>query len=45
MSLIQKADFRDVDDEIKELLLSKHQILGATCVGLLVNKSLGLDFG
>lgn len=42
MSLIQKADFRDVDDEIKELLLSKHQILGATCVGL-ANKSLGLD--
>ena len=42
MNLIYKSDFRDIDNEIKELLISKHQILGATCVGL-ANKSLGLD--
>jgi superfamily I DNA and/or RNA helicase len=42
MNLIYKPDFRDIDNEIKELLISKHQILGATCVGL-ANKSLGLD--
>jgi len=42
MKLIYKPDFRDIDNEIKELLISKHQILGATCVGL-ANKSLGLD--
>jgi len=42
MGLIYKSDFRDIDNEIKELLISKHQILGATCVGL-ANKSLGLD--
>ncbi|ACU89390.1 AAA domain-containing protein [Desulfomicrobium baculatum] len=42
LNLIYKPDFRDVDNEIKELLISKHQILGATCVGL-ANKSLGLD--
>ncbi len=42
MHLITKLDFRDIDNEIKELLISKHQILGATCVGL-ANKSLGLD--
>ena len=42
MNLIYKSDFRDLDNEIKELLVSKHQILGATCVGL-ANKSLGLD--
>jgi len=42
MDLIYKSDFRDVDNEIKGLLISKHQILGATCVGL-ANKSLGLD--
>ena len=42
MDLIYKSDFRDIDNEIKELLISKHQILGATCVGL-ANKSLGLD--
>ncbi|MBT5491083.1 AAA family ATPase [bacterium] len=42
MGLIYKSDFRDMDNEIKELLISKHQIIGATCVGL-ANKSLGLD--
>lgn len=42
MNLIYKSDFRDIDNEIKELLISKHQILGATCLGL-ANKSLGLD--
>jgi superfamily I DNA and/or RNA helicase len=42
MNLIYKSDFREIDNEIKELLISKHQILGATCVGL-ANKSLGLD--
>jgi len=42
MNLIYKPDFRDINNEIKELLISKHQILGATCVGL-ANKSLGLD--
>jgi superfamily I DNA and/or RNA helicase len=42
MNLIYKPDFREIDNEIKELLISKHQILGATCVGL-ANKSLGLD--
>ena len=42
MNLIYKSDFKDIDNEIKELLISKHQILGATCVGL-ANKSLGLD--
>lgn len=42
MNLIDKSDFRDIDNEIKELLINKHQILGATCVGL-ANKSLGLD--
>jgi len=42
MKLIYKSDFREIDNEIKELLISKHQILGATCVGL-ANKSLGLD--
>jgi len=42
MNLIYKLDFRDIDNEIKELLISKHQILGATCIGL-ANKSLGLD--
>jgi superfamily I DNA and/or RNA helicase len=42
MKLIYKLEFKDIDNEIKELLISKHQILGATCVGL-ANKSLGLD--
>ncbi|MGD9554491.1 MAG: AAA domain-containing protein [Candidatus Altimarinota bacterium] len=42
MNLIYKPDFKDIDNEIKELLISKHQILGATCVGL-ANKLLGLD--
>jgi len=42
LNLIYKPDFKDIDNEIKELLISKHQILGATCVGL-ANKSLGLD--
>lgn len=42
MKLIYKLKFKDIDNEIKELLISKHQILGATCVGL-ANKSLGLD--
>jgi len=42
MNLIYKSDFRKLDNEIKELLISSHQILGATCVGL-ANKSLGLD--
>ena len=32
----------DIPNEIKELLISSHQILGATCMGL-ANKSLGLD--
>ena len=42
LDIIYKEDFRDVDNEVKNLLISKHQILGATCVGL-ANKSLGLD--
>ncbi|WP_367109150.1 AAA domain-containing protein [uncultured Psychrobacter sp.] len=42
LDLIYKEDFREIDNEIKNLLISKHQILGATCVGL-ANKSLGLD--
>jgi len=42
INLIYKDDFKDIDNELKELLISKHQILGATCVGF-ANKSLGLD--
>lgn len=42
LNLIYKDDFKDIPNEIKELLISSHQILGATCMGL-ANKSLGLD--
>lgn len=42
LALIDKDDFKFIDNEIKELLISKHQIVGATCIGL-ANKSLGLD--
>ena len=42
LDLIYKDEFREIDNEIKELLIGQHQILGATCVGL-ANKSLGLD--
>ena len=42
LKLIYKNEFREIDNEIKELLIGQHQILGATCVGL-ANKSLGLD--
>ncbi|MBL0708251.1 MAG: AAA family ATPase [Sulfurimonas sp.] len=42
MELTYKEDFKDVDSEIKKLLISRHQILGATCMGL-ANKALGLD--
>ena len=42
LKLIYKNEFKEIDNEIKELLIGQHQILGATCVGL-ANKSLGLD--
>lgn len=39
---IDKDDIRDVDNQILEILLKSHQIVGATCVGL-AQKSIGLD--
>ncbi|RKV53313.1 hypothetical protein DD793_03320 [Helicobacter pylori] len=39
---IKDKDFRDIDNDIKQLLISQHQVLGATCVGLAV-KHLGIE--
>ncbi|WP_104744698.1 AAA domain-containing protein [Helicobacter acinonychis] len=39
---IKDKDFKDIDDGIKQLLVSQHQILGATCVGLAA-KNLGIE--
>ncbi|MFP6109789.1 AAA domain-containing protein [Helicobacter pylori] len=39
---IKDKDFRDIDNDIKQLLISQHQILGATCVGLAI-KNLGIE--
>lgn len=39
---IDKDDIKEVDNQILEILLKSHQIVGATCVGL-AQKSIGLD--
>lgn len=39
---IDKDRIRDIDPEILQILLKKHQIIGATCVGL-ASKKIGLD--
>ena len=41
-NLIDKESIRDVDNEIIEILINSHNIIGATCVGL-ANRSIGLD--
>lgn len=41
-SLIDKENFKDIDNEIIEVLINSHQIVGATCVGL-ANKNIGLN--
>ncbi len=40
--LIDKKELREVDNEIIEILVNSHNIIGATCVGL-ANRSIGLD--
>jgi len=40
--LIDKNELREVDNEIIEVLINSHNIIGATCVGL-ANRSIGLD--
>lgn len=41
-NLISKENLREVDNEIIEILINSHNIIGATCVGL-ANRSIGLD--
>lgn len=41
-NLIDQDNLRSVDNEIIEILLKSHNIIGATCVGL-ANRSIGLD--
>lgn len=41
-NLIDKPELRNVDNEIIEILINSHNIIGATCVGL-ANRSIGLD--
>ncbi len=39
---VRCKDFKDIDNDIKQLLVSQHQILGATCVGLAA-KNFGIE--
>jgi len=41
-SLVNKSDLSFVDREIVDVLLLKHHIVGATCVGF-ANKRIGMD--
>jgi hypothetical protein len=41
-NLIDKENIRDVDNEIIEVLINSHNIIGATCVGM-ANRNIGLD--
>ena len=40
--LINKESISDIDREVADVLLSSHQLVGATCVGF-ANKRLGID--
>ena len=41
-SLVNKNELKEIDNEIIEILINSHNIIGATCVGL-ANRSIGLD--
>lgn len=41
-SLVDKDDISEIDKEIADVLISSHQIVGATCVGF-ANKRFGLE--